>query len=143
MIALAILLMQREVQLPAAHLEKPRPATSWACDLTDADGKRFQLSGRFDEVPVGANPYQPLPTSISGTGPAALLGKQYFTPGAFTDAFRDYEVMAGGEGGAAHRLRFALRRGGHGMVVVLRTNPPQPYDHVATGLCTADFGKAS
>jgi hypothetical protein len=131
------------IQLPAAVLDKPRPATSWLCELTDADGKRFRLSGRFDEVPAGANPYNPLPTLISGDGPAPLLGKNYFTPGAFTDAFRDYEVFARGNGRAAHRLRFALRRGGHGLVNVLRLNPPEPYDHVATGLCTSDFGKAS
>ena len=142
MIALALLWVQ-QVHLPAASLAKPRPATSWSCELTNADGKRFQLSGRFDEVPAGTNPYQSLPIEISGTGPAPLLGKQYFTPGAFTDAFRDYEVFARGEGGTAHRMRFALRRGGHGLVNVLRTNPPEPYDHVATGLCTSDFGKAS
>ena len=142
MMLLALLWFQ-QVQLPAVSLAKPRPATSWSCELTDADGKRFQLSGRFDEVPAGANPYEARPTVIAGTGPAPLLGRQYFMPGAFTDAFRDYEVLASGESGAAHRLRFALRRGGHGLVNVLRTNPPEPYDHVATGLCTSDFGKTS
>ncbi len=146
MIALAFLLAQQTVQIPRAALAKPRPATAWSCDLIDAGGKHFQISGRFDEVPAGGNPYALLPTTISGTAPAYLLGSAYFTPGAFTEAFRDYDVSARGEGGAVSKLSMRLRHGGHGLATLLRLDPPRPYDHIATGLCTSDFalnGKAN
>jgi hypothetical protein len=140
MVPFLFLVGQQTMEIPAGSLAKPKPATAWSCELSDADGKRFQLSGRFDEVPAGANTYENRPTTITGNGPAYLLGKVYFTAGAFTNGFRDYDVSARGEGNSASRLRLSLRQGGHGLIVVLRTDPPKPYDHIATGLCTSDFG---
>ena len=140
---LAALILVQLVAKPAGASEKAHPATGWSCELTDVSGAKLMLSGRFDEVPAGADPNRGIPIKLTGNGPEPLLTRASFTAGEQSDFFRSYQVNArAGSTDDSYHLNLELRRGGRGVANITHYSPktpPEPFTYIASGLCTADF----
>jgi hypothetical protein len=132
-----------QAQLVTAAPARPYavPATGWACSFESADGARFRLSGRLDEVPAGADPNASRPARVEGDGPAALLGDVGMTGDRAGDYFREYQLTAL-RGRERYNINLRLRRGGAGVADITRyvdNDRQEPYSYFAAGICTSDF----
>lgn len=131
---------------PAGPIAAPRAATSWSCELTDATGAKIKLSGRFEQVPAGADPNRGIPVKLTGNGPEPLLTLGSYTAGEQSDFFREYQVTARARAtDDRYNLNLELRRNGQGVANITHyapKTPPEPFTYIAAGLCTAEFEPA-
>ena len=142
MIALAaISLLQASVTAPAAPSAFAVPATDWSCTFEKADGGKFSLSGRIDEIPGQWDPNAARPTRIEGEGFPDLVGPASSTANDSAGDFRNYQIGTS-RGDERYFVNLKLRRGGPGVAYITRyvpKTPPEPYSYFAAGLCTSRF----
>jgi hypothetical protein len=135
-----VALILSQVVVPAGPSEAIEPATGWQCSYSSTDGSKFELSGIFPEFPVGSPANKPLPTMITGTGPAFLLGNKEVNSFNPVNGTRHYQVSFSDNGGDRYNLNFQFEQSKATAVDITHwMTKKQRLVTYAKGKCVADF----
>lgn len=126
--------------VPAGPSEAVEPATGWQCSYLSADGSKFELSGVFPEFAVGSAANTPLPTIITGTGPAFMLGRKNVNSYNPVDGNRRYQVSFSDNKGDRFNLNFQFAQSKATSADITHwMAQEQRLVTYAKGKCVADF----